>query len=108
MARNSKSKSRKKLFFVKEEEGIFIVHDEFFNDIESRDEALVIAMRTLGEIYSTMKREAEIKDSLFIGNMKVTTGLQRGLDELDKRWPCLLMQLRSMPRRINGHVFSIC
>lgn len=107
MARQSKSSKGKKRF-VKEDEGIYVVYDEFFDDIESRSEALVIALRTLEEIHNTLEQEAEIGDSLFIGNMKVITGLQRCLDELDRRWPFLIDELRATPRRINGQTISIC
>jgi hypothetical protein len=105
MARQSKS-SRKK-FFVKEEDGVYVVYDEFFDDIESRDEALVIALRTLGEIYSTLREEGD-GQPFFIGNMKVVTGLQRCLDELEKRWPFLTKELYATPRRINGHTIYTC
>jgi hypothetical protein len=50
------SKSKRKKFFVKEDDGIFVVYDEFFDDIESRIEALVIAIRTLGEINITLEQ----------------------------------------------------
>jgi len=106
MKRQQSSKSKK--YFVKEDDGIFSVTDEFFDDIESRQEALAIAIRTLGEIQSTLKEESFDEGSLFIGNMKVTTGLQRTLDELDRRWPFLITEMRIIPRRINGFVLNIC
>ncbi len=102
-----KSKSSKK-YFVKEDDGVYVVQDQFFDDIESRDEALVIAMRTYGEIHITLQQEVEAGESLFIGNMKVVTGLQRCLDELERRWPFLLTELRAVPRRINGHLLCSC
>jgi hypothetical protein len=101
------SKSSKKKFFVKEDDGVYAVHDNFFDDIESREEALAIAMRTYGEIHITLQQEAEAGGPLFIGNMKVTTGLQRCLDELEKRWPFLFTELYAVPRRINGHAMSL-
>lgn len=104
MARQSRSPKK---YFVKEDDGVYVVFDEFFNDIESRSEALVIALRTVGEIHATLQEEAD-GSCLYIGNMKVTTGLQRCLDELDRRWPFLLVEMRSMPRRVNGHVLTVC
>lgn len=98
---------KKKKFFVKEDDGIFTVYEDFFDDIESREEAMVIALRTLGEIHSVLIEES-YSDSLFIGNMKVITGLQRCLDELDKRWPFILAELRFIPRRINGYIYNNC
>ena len=103
----SKSFNKKK-FFVKEEEGIYVVTEEFFDDIESREEALVIALRVFGEIHTVLKDESISDGPLYIGNMKVLTGLQRCLDELDRRWPFLLLELRSTPRRINGLILEPC
>lgn len=102
------SKSSKKKFFVKEDDGVYVVQDQFFEDIESRDEALIIAMRTYGEIHITLQQEVEAGESLYIGSMKVVTGLQRCLDELERRWPFLLTELHAVPRRINGRSLSTC
>lgn len=101
------TKQRSKKYFVKEEDGIFTADVEFFNCIESREEALVIAMRCVGEMHATMAEEGDGRP-FFIGNMKVTTGLQRTLDELEARWPFLMTELRSVTRRINGHNIAIC
>jgi hypothetical protein len=101
-------RSPKKKFFVKEEDGIYTVFDQFFDEIESRDEALVVALRIVGEIHDTLKDEALGGGPLFIGNMKVVTGLQRSLDELEKRWPFLMLEMHSTPRRINGHTVQTC
>ena len=95
----------RKKFFIKEEEGIYTVDSEFFNDIESREEALMIALRAVGEIHATLKEELD-GDLMLIGSIKVTTGLQRSLEELEKRWPNLLTQLYSVPRRIDGHIIT--
>ena len=95
----------KKKFFIKEVEGIHTVTEEFFSDIESRDEALVLAIRALDEIHTTLKEEVG-GDSMVIGTMKITTGLQRSLEELDKRWPSLLEQMFFTPRNINGHTIT--
>jgi hypothetical protein len=107
MARQQRS-PRKKKFFVKEDDGIYTVTEEFFDEIESREEAMVIAMRTFGEIHTTLHEEALDDGPLFIGNMKVVTGLERCLNELNRRWPFLLMEMRSTPRRINGQIISTC
>ena len=103
-----RSKSRKKKYLVKEEDGIFTVYDDFFNDIESRDEALAIAIRTLGEIHSTLIEESNVNETLYVGNMKVTNGLNRCLDELDKRWPFLTKELYAVPRKVNGYTLHTC
>jgi hypothetical protein len=93
----------KKKFFIKDIDGIYTVTEDFFSDIESRDEALILALRAIDEIHTTLKEEVVDGDSIIIGNMKVTTGLQRSLEELDKRWPSLLEQMYSTPRNMDGH-----
>lgn len=98
----------KKKFFVKEDDGIYVVQEKFFDDIESREEALIIALRTYGEIHITLKEELENNSPLYIENMKVITGLQRCLDELDKRYPYLLIELHAVSRRINGYRLFLC
>ena len=103
-----KNKKKSKKFFVREEEGIYSVTDDFFDDIESREEALVIIMRCQSEIYDTLQDEAKNGGPVFIGNMKVVTGLQRSIDELNIRWPYLSIELLSITRRINGHIISTC
>jgi hypothetical protein len=100
------ARKTKKKFFIKDIDGIYTVTEEYFSDIESRDEALVLALRAIDEIHSTLKEEAVDGDSMVIGNMKVTTGLQRSLEELDKRWPSLLEQMYSTPRSIDGHTIT--
>lgn len=97
----------KKKYFIKADDGIYTVTDEFFDDIESRDEALVIVMRAMQEISSTLKDEALEKDSIIIGSLKVTTGLQRSIDELNKRWPNLLEQIYAVPRCIDGQLIDL-
>lgn len=95
-----------KKFFVKDEGNVYSVTEEFFSDIENRDEALLLAIMTLDELHLTLIEEAVDGDSILIGNMKVTTGLQRTLEELDKRWPNLLDQMYMTPRKIDGHLIT--
>jgi hypothetical protein len=108
MQASSKSKLGKK-FFLRDEAGIFAVHRSFFdNEVKTRSDALVIALRVLSEIHYTLQEEARLGGPLYIGNMKVITGLQRSLSELDLRWPFLLVEMRAIPRRIGGYVLQTC
>lgn len=97
----------KKKYFIKDEDGLFTVTDEFFNDIKTRTEALVFAMRSLDELHNTLKEEALEQDTMLVGSIKVTTGLQRSIDELNKRWPGLLEQIYSVSRVVDGHLIAI-
>jgi hypothetical protein len=100
-------RKQKKKFFIKEAEALYTVTDEFFDDIQSRAEALMLAIRAIDELHLTLKEEALEGDDVFIGNMKVTTGLQRSLEELDKRWPNILDQIYSSTWSIDGRTI-IC
>jgi hypothetical protein len=96
----------KKKFLIKDEGNIFTVPVDYFDDIETRDEALLLALLAIDELHTTLKDEALEDDVIFVGNMKVTTGLQRSLEELNKRWPKLLDQVYSTPRSIEGRVIT--
>lgn len=95
----------KKKFFIKEEEGIYSVDRSFFNDIETRQEALGIALRTLGEIHNTMYEEVETGIQ-YIGSIKVIIGLQRCINELNIKWPGLISEIYSVQRKINGKLLG--
>lgn len=103
-----KRKTQNKRYFVKEDDGIFIVKDEFFKAIESRAEALVVCMRTYFELQKRLKEDAVDGDVSYIGNMKVTTGLERSLNELNRLYPGLLDELRSVDRRYEGTTIYKC
>ena len=100
-------KSNKK-YFIKEEDNIYVVYEEFFDEIRNRESALAYYIRTYGEIHSVLKSECKNKEILYIGNMKIITGLQRTLEELEKRWPFLSIEFRAVPRRINGCLLFTC
>ena len=103
-----KSKSSNPKFFIRDENGIFVGYIDFFDTLQSRTEAIDLAIRIIGEIHLTLMQEVDVGKPLFIGNMKVVTGLQRSLDELEKRWPCLLDEVYSVERRIGGCTLGIC
>lgn len=100
------SKGRK--YFVKEDDGIFIVERDFFKTIESREEALMIGSRTYFELLKRLTEDALEGNTSYIGNMKVVTGLDRTLEALGKRFPCLLDELRAVERRHEGVVVRKC
>ena len=95
-------KRHSKKYFVKEEDGIFVVKEEFFQAIESRTEALCIAMRTFHMLQKQLMEDAIEGEDSYIGNMKVINGLERTLAKLDEMFPCLLAEFRSVDRRNDG------
>ena len=101
-------KKRSKKYFVKEEDGIFVVKDDFFEAIESRTEALCIAMRTFYMLQKQMMEDAIEGEDSYIGNMKVVNGLERSLAKLDEMFPCLLDEFRLVDRRNEGTRIIYC
>jgi len=97
---------KKNKFFVKENDELFVVYDEFFDAIKSREEALSIAIEILNEMRSVLCKD--IEQTSYIGNMKVTTGLQKSLDELNKRYPCLVHEIYAVRRKFNGQRVFAC
>lgn len=96
------SKCSDKKYFVKEDNGIFVVKSTYFDAIKSRTEAIAMALRTLFELRRQLQEDALDNSNSFIGAMKVTTGLDRTLSELDCRFPLLLSEIKSVERRTNG------
>lgn len=88
-----KTYKKHKKYFVKDyEDGISIINDEYFDDIKSWTEALSIGFLCYFEIQKILTDDALSNDDAesFIGNMKVVTGLNRTLQELDFRFPEIL------------------
>jgi hypothetical protein len=106
-SKNSVDSKRRK-FFVKEEDGVFVVKSVYFDSIDSRIEAIVIGIRTLAELERQLVEDAVEGQNAFIGNMKVTTGLERSLAELDFRFPRLLREIRGTERRFAGRRMYRC
>jgi hypothetical protein len=99
---------RERKYFVKEDDGIFIVKEDFFKAIGSREEALMVGVRTYFEIQNCLKEEALDGEISFIGNMKVVTGLERTLEKLDSIFPFLLRELHSVERKFEGKTVHKC
>jgi hypothetical protein len=97
---------RTKDFFLQCGDGICIVQKEFVQNLSKREVALVIAMNTYAELFRIMDEELKV-GTLYIGNIPVTRGLQRGLKELERRYPFLMKELLSIPsRRFNGKIIA--
>ena len=95
-------------YFVKDEDGVFVVKEPFFADIENRDEALFLALMSWFELQEQLTDDAMAGAAAFIGNMKVTTGLERTLARIEEKYPGTLANLRSIERRRNGHRIYTC
>lgn len=94
--------------FAKDYDGIFVADASFFDEIKTRNDALMISLLVLDEIHSTLKKEAILKKPLFIGKTKLITGLNNCLTELDRRWPCLEIERCCIQRRVGNHVLQTC
>lgn len=94
-------KIKKKKYLIKDTIGIYEGDDSFFDEITSRNHALTIGVLCYHEVYNTLINDAKNDEDSFIGNMKVTTGLNRTLEELNKRYPFLLDEIKSYSRSNN-------
>lgn len=108
MVKKSSRKKQARKYFVKKDDGIFVVNDSFFDQINSRAVALSLAIRTWYQLQDQLRADAVDGENTFIGNMKITTGLERSLAELDKRHPYLLLEVRSVERRYQGRRIYNC
>jgi hypothetical protein len=107
-SKNKGSSKRSRKFFVKEDAGVFVVKSSYFDNIESRVKAMVIGILTLAELERQLMEDAIEGQNAFIGSMKVTTGLERSLAELDLRFPRLLKEIRGTERRHAGRRMYRC
>lgn len=91
-----------KKYFVKDASGLSVIDFSYFESVESWIEAFSIGICCYSELQRVLKEDAIDGDDSFIGTMKVTTGLERTLQELDARYPQLLKEIHSAPLTING------
>ncbi len=108
MDKKTSRKKQAKKYFVKRNDGIFVVNDAFFDQIDSRSMALAIAVLTWDQLRDQLYDDAVSGENTFIGNMKITTGLERALAELDRRFPYLLHQIGNIERRHQGRRVYSC
>jgi len=108
MTTKKTAKPRPRNYFVKDDGEIFVVKDAFFEDVESREEALHLALEAWFELLEQLSDDGMAGANSLIGNMKVTTGLERTLAKLDEKYPGLLVQMRSVERRANGFRINVC
>jgi hypothetical protein len=103
-------KTRKvpKKYFVVDDGQVCSVTEEFFNTLGSRMAALDVGLKCFSAIHSILVDDAINGDDSYIGNMKVTTGLQRTLDKLEERFPCLMRDIQGMERRNEGKRVYVC
>jgi len=106
MTKTRKYKKYKK-YFVKKSEGLLVANYEYFNSIDSWVVALAIGISCYNEIQKTMICDSDGDDS-YIGNMKVTTGLERSLQELNERYPLLMKEIHTASLMKNGIRLNRC
>lgn len=109
----SKSASRKpkrpKQYFVIFNREIFVVSSEFFDvEVQNYDQALQFGMACYGLLQTSLKDEVIGKKAAKINGIKLTTGLTRSLDELDRRFPFILNVIRSHDVSFHGQKVFKC
>lgn len=103
MKKNKQYQYKKyKKYFVKDNEGLSIIEMKYFDSINSWVEAFSIGVCCYIELQKVLTDDAITGEDSYIGNMKVTTGLERSLQELNERYPQLMVQIHSTSLLIHG------
>jgi len=100
MTKRKKLHKKYKKYFVKNSTGICVIDYDYFDSVKSWMHAFAIGISCYNEIQNTLMTDIDDQDS-YIGNMKVITGLERSLQELNERYPCLMMEIHKAPLKIN-------
>ncbi len=104
-----KNKSHKvfKKYLVKKSDGLFIEDYSFFESVDSWIKALSIGTACYSQIQKVLIDDSR-GDESFVGTMKVTTGLERTLIELNERYPQLMNEIHGVSLIANGIRVSRC
>jgi hypothetical protein len=105
--KDSKKKNGRK-YVLRDKDGIFVAYREFFDTIETREQALSMGVMCFATIHDTLQEDAVEGDDTYVGNMKLTTGLERSLEELERRFPLLLDEIHSLDIRNHGKRIYKC
>lgn len=104
-----KKNKRLKQYFVIFNGELFSVPDHFFDcEVKNYDQALQFGMACYGLLKTALKDEAVDKKIIKLGTMKLTTGLIRSLDELERRFPHIQNVIRAHDVSFNGQKIFKC
>jgi hypothetical protein len=81
-----KPTSRRRKYFVVEDDFIYIVYDNYFENLSESD-CFSLVSEVLKELNSCMLREFDMRIPSFIGSMKIETGLKRTVEIFEKMHP---------------------
>lgn len=85
-----------------------IAEHSFFESVDSWDKALSLGVSCYSQIQRILVEDSLDGEDSYIGNMKVTTGLQRSLEELNERFPSLIEHIHSVELLIDGNRIIRC
>jgi hypothetical protein len=86
MKTQKKPISRRRKYFVVEDDFIYIVYDNYFESLSEKD-CFSLLSEVLNELNACMVREFDMGIPSFIGTMKITTGLKRSAEIFEKKHP---------------------
>lgn len=101
MKKINKVKKYKK-YIVMSKDGLSMAGPEYFDSLDSWTKALSVGVSCYAEIQRVLIEDGIDGDDSYVGNMKVTTGLQRSLDEINDRYPSLIDHIHSTSLLVNG------
>lgn len=100
-------KKNKTKFIVRLNGVVKVVDIDYFATIKNYAEAVCIAMSCYDEFHIRMKLDAIEKCDSFIGRVKISKGLQRTIDELESRFPGVLLPLKGA-LLVDGKILARC
>jgi len=83
-------------------EGLAIAKPSYFDSVDTWTKALSVGVLCYTELHRVLVKDAVDGQDSFIGNMKITTGLERSLQELNERHPNLMKEIHSTSLLVNG------
>ena len=99
---------KSKKFLIRNQGEISQIDISYFDQIKTRTLALAVGVNCFLEIQKVLKDDSLAGSNSYVGNMKVVTGLSRTLDELDKMYPSLITEIRSLDLKTNGQRLYRC
>ncbi len=87
--------TKKTKYFIKTNQSINVCGIDYFDTIKNWNQAFSIAVSCYVELQNTLLKDCTDKKDSYIGSIKVTTGLERALQEIGNRFPGVLSSLHS-------------
>ena len=96
-----------KKYFIRDSDSILIKGTEFFETL-NWFKAYAISVLCIQQINDTLRDDAINDEDSYVGNMKVTTGLLRSLEEIYFRFPEIKEKIDKEHHKFSGRNVNKC